>query len=271
MGGLLAVAQGSHEEPRFIVLRYDGGGGGPLLGIVGKAVTFDTGGISIKPAAKMQEMKFDMSGGAAVLGRPRRSRGSSCRCACWPSCPRPRTCPPATRSSPGDIITISNGKTVEVNNTDAEGRLILADALAYAAAEGAERIVDLATLTGAIVVALGRPTRACSPTTTRSAARDRAAGERDRRALAAAAAPRLQGADARQGRRPRRTRRRRARHRPPTRPRSSRSSSTASPGRTSTSRARPGTRTTATTSARARPAGACGCWSSWRADLGAGR
>jgi leucyl aminopeptidase len=156
MGGLQAVAQGSDQEARLIVLRYDGAGGkGPLLGLVGKGVTFDTGGISIKPSSKMQEMKFDMSGAAAVieaiaaiarLGLPIRLIGV---------CPATENMPSGDAVKPGDIITISNGRTVEVNNTDAEGRLILADGLSHAVANGADRLVDLATLTGAIIVALG--------------------------------------------------------------------------------------------------------------------
>jgi leucyl aminopeptidase len=156
MGGLAAVAQGSEQEPRLIVMRYDGSGGsGELLGLVGKAITFDTGGISIKPASKMHEMKFDMSGGAAVieataavalLGMPVRLLSIV---------PATENMPSGDSLRPGDIITISDGKTVEVTNTDAEGRLILADGLSYAAANGADRIVDIATLTGAIIVALG--------------------------------------------------------------------------------------------------------------------
>ena len=155
MGALAAVAQGSHAEPQLIVIRYDGGGDGPHLGFVGKAVTFDTGGISIKPAAKMHEMKFDMSGGAAVieamgaiakLGLPAKVTAVVAATENMPS-------GHATR--PGDIVTAMNGVTIEINNTDAEGRLVLADGLAYAVEQGAERLVDLATLTGAIVVALG--------------------------------------------------------------------------------------------------------------------
>jgi leucyl aminopeptidase len=156
MGGLVAVSAGSSEEPRLITLRYAGpGAGGETLGLVGKAVTFDTGGISIKPAAKMEEMKMDMSGGAAVLETiaaiaelevPRNV------VACVPAT---ENMPSGTATRPGDIITQLNGKTVEVNNTDAEGRLILADALAYAVELGAERIVDIATLTGAVEIALG--------------------------------------------------------------------------------------------------------------------
>jgi leucyl aminopeptidase len=155
MGALAAVAQGTYAEPQLIVLRYQGGGDGPHLGFVGKAVTFDTGGISIKPAAKMHEMKFDMSGGAAViesfdaiatLGLPARITAVV---------PATENMPSGRSVKPGDIVTAMNGKTIEVNNTDAEGRLILSDALCYAVDQGAERIVDLATLTGAIIVALG--------------------------------------------------------------------------------------------------------------------
>ena len=154
MGAFAAVARGTDTEPQLIVLRYEGGDE-PHLAYVGKAVTFDTGGISIKPAAKMHEMKFDMSGGAAVieamgaiaeLGIPARITAIV---------PATENMPSGNATKPGDIVTAKNGKTIEVNNTDAEGRLILADALCYAVEQGAERIVDLATLTGAIVVALG--------------------------------------------------------------------------------------------------------------------
>jgi len=155
MGGLLAVTKGSDEEPRFIVLRYDGGGAGPVLGLVGKAVTFDSGGISIKPSAKMQEMKMDMSGGSAVIEATAAIARLRLPVRLLSVVPATENMPSGHATKPGDIITISNGKTVEVNNTDAEGRLILADALAYATAEGAERIVDLATITSAIIVALG--------------------------------------------------------------------------------------------------------------------
>ena len=155
MGALASVAQGSYEEPQLIVIRYDGGGGGTHLGFVGKAVTFDSGGISIKPAAKMHEMKFDMSGGAAVI----EAMGAIARL----GLPAKVTAVvgatenmPSGRSvRPGDIVTAMNGTTIEVNNTDAEGRLVLADALTYAVEQGAERLVDLATLTGAIITALG--------------------------------------------------------------------------------------------------------------------
>jgi leucyl aminopeptidase len=153
MGGLQAVARGSHEEARLIVMRYRGGG--ESLGLVGKAVTFDTGGISIKPSGKMEEMKMDMSGGAVVIEATSAIARLGLPLDLLAVVPATENMPSGHSVKPGDIITISNGKTVEVNNTDAEGRLILADALAYAASNGATRIVDLATLTGAIVSALG--------------------------------------------------------------------------------------------------------------------
>ncbi len=153
MGGLLAVARGSHEEPRLIVLRY--GGEGPALGIVGKAVTFDTGGISIKPSAKMQEMKMDMSGGAAAIEGTVAIARLGLPLKVVTVVPATENMPSGHATRPGDIITITNGRTVEVNNTDAEGRLILADALSYAVGQGAECVVDVATLTGAIIIALG--------------------------------------------------------------------------------------------------------------------
>jgi leucyl aminopeptidase len=154
MGGLVAVSQGTAEEPQLIVLRYRGGGG-ETLGLVGKGVTFDTGGISIKPAASMHEMKMDMSGAAAVLEAVSAIAKLEVPIDVLAVIPSTENMPSGTAVKPGDIITQLNGKTVEVNNTDAEGRLILADALAYAVDLGADRIVDLATLTGAVLIALG--------------------------------------------------------------------------------------------------------------------
>jgi leucyl aminopeptidase len=157
MGAFAAVAQGSEADPRLITIRYEPADvTGPLLGFVGKAVTFDSGGISIKPAAKMHEMKFDMSGGATVLeavgaiarlGLPVRVAGVI---------GATENMPDGRAVRPGDIVRAKSGVTIEVNNTDAEGRLVLADCLAHAIDLGAERLVDLATLTGAMVVALGR-------------------------------------------------------------------------------------------------------------------
>jgi leucyl aminopeptidase len=155
MGGLVAVSQGSAEEPKLIVLRYEGGGPGATLGLVGKGVTFDTGGISLKPSASMHEMKMDMSGAAAVLEAVAAIAELGLAVDLIAIVPATENMPSGTAIKPGDVITQYNGKTVEVNNTDAEGRLILADALAYAVELGAERIVDLATLTGAVLMALG--------------------------------------------------------------------------------------------------------------------
>ncbi len=155
MGGILAVSQGGPQEPRLIVLRYNGGGSGPTLGLVGKGVTFDTGGISLKPGAGMQEMKYDMSGGAAVLEAVAAIAELGLPVDLIGVVPATENMPSGTAIKPGDVITQYNGKTVEVNNTDAEGRLILADALSYAVELGAERLVDLATLTGAVLIALG--------------------------------------------------------------------------------------------------------------------
>jgi leucyl aminopeptidase len=155
MGAFLAVAQGSDHEPALIIARYDGGGGGPLLGLVGKAVTHDTGGLSIKPAASMHEMKFDMSGGAAVLGALQAIAALELPVRVLAVIGATENTISGSAMKPGDIVRASSGLTIEVNNTDAEGRLVLCDCLAYAVAQGAERIVDLATLTGGIVTALG--------------------------------------------------------------------------------------------------------------------
>jgi len=155
MGGILAVSQGGPQEPKLIVLRYSGGGSGSTLAYVGKGVTFDTGGISLKPGAGMQEMKMDMSGAAAVLEATAAIAELRLPLDLIALVPTTENMPSGTAIKPGDIITQYNGKTVEVNNTDAEGRLILADALAYAVELGAERVVDIATLTGAVEIALG--------------------------------------------------------------------------------------------------------------------
>ncbi len=153
MGGLEAVSAGTEQPPKLISMRIEGDG--PLLALVGKAVTFDSGGISIKPAAAMHEMKMDMSGGAAVIEAVAAIAELGIPCNLLAVIPATENMPSGRATKPGDIITQLNGKTVEVNNTDAEGRLILADALAYAVEGGAERLVDLATLTGAVLIALG--------------------------------------------------------------------------------------------------------------------
>jgi leucyl aminopeptidase len=156
MGGLLAVSRGSHEEPKLIALRYRGEKArGGTLGLVGKAVTFDSGGISIKPSARMHEMKMDMSGGAAVLEATAAIAELGLEVDVLAVVPATENMPSGHAVKPGDIITQHNGKTVEIINTDAEGRLILADALSWCVDQGAERIVDVATLTGGVITALG--------------------------------------------------------------------------------------------------------------------
>jgi leucyl aminopeptidase len=155
MGGLVAVSKGTAEEPKLIVLRYAGGGSGETLGLIGKGVTFDTGGISLKTPGGMHEMKMDMSGGAAVLETVGAIAELGLKLDLIAVIPSTENMPSGTAVKPGDIITQYNGKTVEVNNTDAEGRLILADALAYAVEQGADRVIDIATLTGAVMIALG--------------------------------------------------------------------------------------------------------------------
>jgi leucyl aminopeptidase len=157
MGAFLGVAQGSAEPPALIVLRYEPAGvhDGPVLGLVGKGITFDTGGISIKPSDNMEKMKYDMAGGAAMLGAMRaiallkpRVRVIAIVCAA-------ENMPDGKAYKPGDVITAMSGKTIDIINTDAEGRLVLADGLAYARKLGATHLINAATLTGAIGVALG--------------------------------------------------------------------------------------------------------------------
>src|SRR5260221_6953950 len=157
MGAFWSVAQGSDEEPRLIVMRYEPQGAPekPVLGLVGKGITFDTGGISIKPADGMEKMKYDMAGGAAMIGGMRaiallkpkvKVIGIVCASENMPS---------GKAQKPGDIQTAMSGKTIEIINTDAEGRLVLADGLCYARTLGCTHLIDAATLTGAVVVALG--------------------------------------------------------------------------------------------------------------------
>lgn len=156
MGAFAAVAQGSEQEPALITLRYEHPNAqGQVLGLVGKAVTFDSGGISLKPGPKMSEMKFDMSGGAAVIAAIAAIARIGLAVRIVGVVGATENLPSGRSVKPGDIVTASNGKTIEVNNTDAEGRLVLADCLCHAIASGAERVVDLATLTGAVIIALG--------------------------------------------------------------------------------------------------------------------
>lgn len=159
MGSLMSVSRGSTQPAKLIVLRYtpekSRGKKGELLALVGKGITFDTGGISIKPSEGMEAMKYDMSGGGTVIGTMRAIALLK------PSIPvlgiiaAVENMPDGNASRPSDVVTAMNGKTIEILNTDAEGRLILADAVAFAEDQGATRIVDLATLTGAVIVALG--------------------------------------------------------------------------------------------------------------------
>jgi leucyl aminopeptidase len=157
MGALLGVAQGSAEPPVLILLRYRPleESGGTHLGLVGKGITFDSGGISIKPSEGMDKMKYDMAGGAAVIGAMRAIAQLRPPIAVTALVPAVENMPGSRAQRPGDIVTTLSGKTVEVLNTDAEGRMILADALTYARTLGCTHLVDTATLTGSIVVALG--------------------------------------------------------------------------------------------------------------------
>ncbi|MFQ5771006.1 MAG: leucyl aminopeptidase, partial [bacterium] len=156
MGALLGVAQGSVEPPKFIVLEHNSGKANiDTIVFVGKGITFDSGGISIKPSEKMEEMKFDMSGGAAVMGALKACAQLDIPLHVVGLIPATENLPGGHSMKPGDILRTSSGKTIEIINTDAEGRLILADALDYAKRYQPRAVVDLATLTGACVVALG--------------------------------------------------------------------------------------------------------------------
>jgi leucyl aminopeptidase len=156
MGALLAVARGSHQPPKLIVLRYAGGvkKHKPVV-LVGKGITFDTGGISLKPAGEMDEMKFDMSGAGSVLGTLRALAGMKAPANVIGIVPACENMPGGAASRPGDVVKTLSGQTVEILNTDAEGRLILCDALTYAERFQPDVVVDIATLTGACVIALG--------------------------------------------------------------------------------------------------------------------
>jgi len=156
MGSLLSVARGSHQPPRFIVLQYHGGKAKakPVV-LVGKGITFDTGGISLKPGAEMDEMKYDMSGAASVLGAFRALAAMKLPLNVVGLIPTTENMPGGAATRPGDIVTSMSGQTIEILNTDAEGRLILCDALTYAERFDPDCVVDVATLTGACVIALG--------------------------------------------------------------------------------------------------------------------
>ena len=157
MGAFAGVAQGSEEPPKFIVMRHEGDPGNPdnNLGLLGKGITFDSGGLDIKSAAGMLTMKSDMSGGACVIGAMKAIGALNPKLNVWGIVPATENMPGRLAQKPGDVVRAMNGKTIEIGNTDAEGRLVLADALCYAVENGVSRIVDVATLTGAIGVALG--------------------------------------------------------------------------------------------------------------------
>jgi leucyl aminopeptidase len=157
MGGLIGVSQGSQQLPKFIVLSYKGHNSKDIdIALVGKGITFDSGGISIKPSAHMDEMKDDMAGGASVMSTLIALAQLKPAVNVTALIPATENMPSGTALRPADIITALNGKTIEVLNTDAEGRLVLADALSYANKLGAKAIIDVATLTGACQIALGK-------------------------------------------------------------------------------------------------------------------
>ena len=159
MGALLGVAQGSQQPPKFIVLKYQGKNTKTIdIALVGKGITFDSGGISLKPSEDMGDMKGDMAGGASVIAAMSAIAQFKPKVNVIAIVAATENLPSGTALKPADILTAMNGKTIEIDNTDAEGRLTLADALGYANKQGAKHIVDVATLTGACVVALGNIT-----------------------------------------------------------------------------------------------------------------
>ena len=180
MGAFLGVAQGSEEPPKLIVMTYRGDPENPEnnLGLVGKGITFDTGGISLKPAANMEAMKGDMAGGASVIAAMKAIGSLKPRINVIGLIAATENMPGGRAQRPGDVVTAMNGKTIEVINTDAEGRLVLADALCYARSLGITRLVDVATLTGAIVVTLGKACTGMMGNSSKLARDVGAAGER---------------------------------------------------------------------------------------------
>ena len=178
MGALLAVTRGSHQPPKLIVLRYQGGAKkSPPLVLVGKGITFDTGGISLKPAGEMDEMKYDMSGAGSVLGALRALAGMKAPVNVIGVVPTCENMPGGQATRPGDVVKTMSGQTVEILNTDAEGRLILCDALTYAERFKPDAVIDIATLTGACVIALGHVATGLFANDDKLAAGLRAAGE----------------------------------------------------------------------------------------------
>jgi leucyl aminopeptidase len=159
MGSFLAVAQGTPQDPKFIIVEYKGGRRGEApIALVGKGLCFDSGGISIKPADRMEWMKYDMCGAAGVLGAIDAIARMKLKVNVVALVGSTTNMPSGTAMNPGDVVRASNGKTIEIINTDAEGRLVLADVLAYAARYKPQAVIDAATLTGAVVVALGNTT-----------------------------------------------------------------------------------------------------------------
>ena len=178
MGGLLGVSAGSARPPRFIIMEHNRGRAGGTVALIGKGVTFDSGGISIKPSAGMAEMRMDMSGAAAVIATMQAIAQLKLPLHVVGLIPATENLPSGTAMKPGDILTHMNGMTSEVDNTDAEGRLILADAIAYAQRYSPDIVIDLATLTGACVVALGHVAAGMMGTSDPQMARLKHAGER---------------------------------------------------------------------------------------------
>ena len=158
MNAILAVGQGSKNPPRLITLKYNGAGDAPYTAFVGKGITFDSGGISIKPGENMGEMKDDMAGAGAVLGAVQAIAQMKLPCNLLAVLSCAENMPGGNAQRPGDVVKAANGKTIEVVNTDAEGRMVLADAVWYACEQGAVRVIDIATLTGAVIIALGNET-----------------------------------------------------------------------------------------------------------------
>jgi leucyl aminopeptidase len=156
MGSFLGVAKGAKEPLKFIIMKYDAPNASKTVGIIGKGITFDSGGLSLKPANSMEHMKYDMSGAAAIIATMQVVGERKPSVSVLGLVAATENMPGSGALHPGDILTAMNGKTIEVNNTDAEGRLVLADAMTYAVQQGVDEMIDLATLTGAIVTALGR-------------------------------------------------------------------------------------------------------------------
>lgn len=158
MNSLLAVGQGSIHQPCLVTIKYNGAGDAPYTAYVGKGITFDSGGISIKPSDNMGEMKDDMAGAGAVLGALRAIAALKLPCNIMGVIACAENMPSGSAQRPGDVVKAANGKTIEVISTDAEGRMVLADAVWYACKQGAAKVVDIATLTGGVIIALGTET-----------------------------------------------------------------------------------------------------------------